>query len=341
MSSSAIIDTPPPSNLNVPTSVAGHGDVVIIRPSESTSLRPRPSGSPSSPSRGDIENLSPDDAVTAAVAAAAAVAATNAGNTTDIMYGNSTENKMIDDVNMNNVGRIHHSQHAPINRSNQHHSNSHARINNNQNNHHHQLIPGSGTGVGTGHVNFVHSRSNGEDDEKQNRTPKTRDHMELERENERDRDGARENAELVNAVIESMFSGVSGHSMAGVVPTPAEFRNALHDVKEIVRAKAKRQRNEARAETSKLQQAISVLVQTRPVAAHQTTSNAMAEVDSEESGDDEVGASVGVGGGVMNVNAIGGGGGRRESWNNGGHHRSNNNHYLHQKHQKHRAYDRK
>lgn len=77
-------------------------------------------------------------------------------------------------------------------------------------------------------------------------------------------DGAQ--AALSSAVVEMMFSGSNSRRKEGAIPTPVEFRAALNEVKEFVRAKAKRQRDEARAECRKLQEAISVLVGTRPTS---------------------------------------------------------------------------
>lgn len=64
---------------------------------------------------------------------------------------------------------------------------------------------------------------------------------------------------LVSAVIEALFSPSAAKKEADI-PTPAEFRAALQDVKESARHKAKRQRNEARDEVIRLQNAISLLV---------------------------------------------------------------------------------
>lgn len=66
-------------------------------------------------------------------------------------------------------------------------------------------------------------------------------------------------AALVAAVVEALFPTGTGKKDAEI-PTPAEFRAALHDVKESARHKAKRQRNEAREEVIRLQNAISLLV---------------------------------------------------------------------------------
>lgn len=74
-------------------------------------------------------------------------------------------------------------------------------------------------------------------------------------------------AALTSAVIEMMFSGSNSRRKEGAIPTPAEFRAALKEIKEFARAKAKRQRDEARAERGKLQEAISVLVGTRPTTS--------------------------------------------------------------------------
>lgn len=65
---------------------------------------------------------------------------------------------------------------------------------------------------------------------------------------------------LTEAVDEALFAG-SGRSKAGPVPSPAEFRAALKEVKDFARVRVKRQRDEARLEVDRLQNAISLLVQ--------------------------------------------------------------------------------
>lgn len=72
-------------------------------------------------------------------------------------------------------------------------------------------------------------------------------------------------AELAFAVMEAMFPPGLGRRKDGHVPTPAEFRAALQDIKETARCKAKRQRNEARAESTRLQNAISLLVTSKTI----------------------------------------------------------------------------
>lgn len=91
----------------------------------------------------------------------------------------------------------------------------------------------------------------------------------------------RANAALAAAVIEALFSGPH-RKKDGPVPTPAEFRTALQDEKEYARNKAKRQRNEARATSARLQNAISMLVGSRSSAGRGV------EVESDDS-DDELG----------------------------------------------------
>lgn len=94
-------------------------------------------------------------------------------------------------------------------------------------------------------------------------------------------------AALTNAVIEALFTGTQRRK-EGAIPTPAEFRAALMDAKENARSKAKRQRNDALEETSRLQQAISVLVGTRTYnGAHSRP----VEPESDDSGDDLAGMS--------------------------------------------------
>lgn len=93
----------------------------------------------------------------------------------------------------------------------------------------------------------------------------------------------RANAALASAVIEAMFPPGSGRKKDGPVPTPAEFRAALHEVKEAARNKAKRQRNEARAESNKLQKAISVLVASKAMGdVNEQTVDALESDDSED-----------------------------------------------------------
>lgn len=94
----------------------------------------------------------------------------------------------------------------------------------------------------------------------------------------------RANAALANAVVESLFTATS-RKMEGSVPTPSEFRFALYDAKEAARAKAKRQRNEARAESGRLQQALSVLVASTSSFATTPLSRGV-DTDSDESGGD-------------------------------------------------------
>lgn len=108
----------------------------------------------------------------------------------------------------------------------------------------------------------------------------------------------RAHAALAGAVIEALFSGPN-RKKEGSVPTPAEFRAALHEAKDSVRSKAKRQRNEARAESQRLQNAISFLVGSRSVGG-----NRGVEGESDDS-DDELGVAGQVGGG------------RRADWTNG------------------------
>lgn len=84
-------------------------------------------------------------------------------------------------------------------------------------------------------------------------------------------------AALTSAVIEMMFSGSNSRRKEGAIPTPAEFRAALNEVKEFARAKAKRQRDEARAERGKLQEAISVLVGTRPTSSGRNSTSKLNE----------------------------------------------------------------
>lgn len=94
----------------------------------------------------------------------------------------------------------------------------------------------------------------------------------------------RANAALASAVIEAMFPPGSGRKKDGPVPTPAEFRAALHDTKETARNKTKRQRNEARAESARLQNAISLLVASKTIGgANDRTVDA---VESDDSDDD-------------------------------------------------------
>lgn len=93
----------------------------------------------------------------------------------------------------------------------------------------------------------------------------------------------RANAQLAYAVIEAMFPTGSGRK-DGHVPTPAEFRTALQEIKEAARSKAKRQRNEARAESSRLQNAISLLVASKSIGG--TTERTVDAVESDDSDDD-------------------------------------------------------
>lgn len=114
---------------------------------------------------------------------------------------------------------------------------------------------------------------------------------------------------LANAVVETLFTG-SCRKKEGPVPTPGEFRAALQDFKESIKAKANRQRNEARAETARLQEAISVLVGSRTSFAskEEPFNNGLpprtTDADSDESGDDFAGANP-----VNSVNAS------RRDWN--------------------------
>lgn len=95
------------------------------------------------------------------------------------------------------------------------------------------------------------------------------------------------NTALVSAVIESLFTGTS-RKMEGPIPTPAEFRAALNDIKEAARAKSKRQRNEARAESAKLHEALAVLVGSRAPLSPTPPLPRAIDADSDES-DDELG----------------------------------------------------
>lgn len=90
---------------------------------------------------------------------------------------------------------------------------------------------------------------------------------------------------LANEVVESLFTGTSRKREASV-PTPTEFRAALQDMKESIKAKANRQRNEARAETARLQEAISVLVGSRSSFATSAAPQRSVDADSDESGDE-------------------------------------------------------
>ncbi|CAN8072728.1 unnamed protein product [Agarophyton chilense] len=80
-------------------------------------------------------------------------------------------------------------------------------------------------------------------------------------------------AALTAAVIEALFS--DGRKKDGPVPTPAEFRMALRDVKDQARLKSKKQRDEARAKCSRLENALASLVSTGSVRH--------ADVDSDDS----------------------------------------------------------
>lgn len=111
----------------------------------------------------------------------------------------------------------------------------------------------------------------------------------------------RAHAALTAAVVEAMFPQGSARKKEGAIPTPAEFRAALLDIKEVARSKAKRQRNEARAECTRLHNAISLLVAS-PVV---TSSRGVEPVESDDSGDDS-----GVQGSAQ-------GAGRRSDWSNG------------------------
>lgn len=71
---------------------------------------------------------------------------------------------------------------------------------------------------------------------------------------------------LVQAVVEAMFNG-TGRKKEGIIPTPAEFRAALADIKQLACGRIKRQRNEARAEAGRLQLALSALVGPRSSTA--------------------------------------------------------------------------
>ena len=86
----------------------------------------------------------------------------------------------------------------------------------------------------------------------------------------------RANAALAAAVVESLFVAQS-RKKDGPVPTPAEFRAALQEARDNARNKAKRQRNEARAETQRLQNAISYLVGSKSVAGR------TGEIESDDS----------------------------------------------------------
>lgn len=110
-------------------------------------------------------------------------------------------------------------------------------------------------------------------------------------------------AALVAAVIEALFPHGGGKKEAEI-PTPAEFRAALQEIKESARNKAKRQRNEAKEEVVRLQNAISLLVGSKTSGAGGGGGHGrgMESVESDES-DDE---------GRLHVSV----GGRRE-WSNG------------------------
>lgn len=90
----------------------------------------------------------------------------------------------------------------------------------------------------------------------------------------------RANAALVAAVVESLFTGTH-RKKDGAIPSPAEFRAALHDMKENARAKAKRQRDEARAHVNRLNSAISYLVGTRTTAPDQRNQGESDDTDDE------------------------------------------------------------
>lgn len=111
-------------------------------------------------------------------------------------------------------------------------------------------------------------------------------------------------AELAFAVMEAMFPPALGRKKDGHVPTPGEFRAALQDIKEAARCKAKRQRNEARAEAARLQNAISVLVTTKTISG--ATERPVDVVESDDS-DDEMTPHT-----VNHMNTP-----RRNDWSNG------------------------
>lgn len=100
----------------------------------------------------------------------------------------------------------------------------------------------------------------------------------------------RANAALAAAVVEALFPPGSGRKKEGQVPTPAEFRVALQEVKETARNKAKRQRNEARAESTRLQNAISLLVTSKSIGGGNERPVDAVESDDSE---DDIGAHVG------------------------------------------------
>eukprot|EP00178_Gracilaria_changii_P014606 TRINITY_DN4107_c0_g1_i1.p1 TRINITY_DN4107_c0_g1~~TRINITY_DN4107_c0_g1_i1.p1 ORF type:complete len:362 (-),score=107.13 TRINITY_DN4107_c0_g1_i1:951-2036(-) len=84
---------------------------------------------------------------------------------------------------------------------------------------------------------------------------------------------AHAHAALSAAVIEALFC--DGRKKDGAVPTPAEFRLALRDVKEQARLKSKKQRDEARAKCARLENALASLVSAGSVR--------QVEVDSDDS----------------------------------------------------------
>lgn len=70
----------------------------------------------------------------------------------------------------------------------------------------------------------------------------------------------RANAALAAAVIEALFPPEGSRAMGGSVPTPGEFRAALHDVKEVARNKARWRVTQARRQVAALQKAVNMLV---------------------------------------------------------------------------------
>ena len=97
----------------------------------------------------------------------------------------------------------------------------------------------------------------------------------------------RANAALAAAVNEALFSGTT-RKKEGAIPTPAEFRAALQDMKDAARAKAKRQRDEARVEVASLKSAISFLVESRSGAERANQSQQPDSDDSDEELPDDV-----------------------------------------------------
>lgn len=95
---------------------------------------------------------------------------------------------------------------------------------------------------------------------------------------------------LTQAVVESLFEG-TGRKKDSAVPTPTEFRAALVEMKKAACAKMRRQRNEARAEADRLQQALSALVGTRTSVRNRSSAHDDGD-ETEESGGGEPGSNV-------------------------------------------------